>query len=189
MDILHSTVWTGQGCATTTWSILALVIATFAATLGLLAWFGIRQARRYESRGAERVVRGIAAASAVGIVLMAVYVVVFDGSFYRQIAFDGTAYHFEGCDGMQPLHVRVPLADIRDTAYRGRWTGGRSSRLVHEVVLTRDDGHTFVIPLDRTADTALQAAQARVLPPAVVTAYLAALRERGQEPPEAFRGR
>jgi hypothetical protein len=189
MATIYQAGWIGYDCTTTTWSILALTFGIFAAVIGFLAWLGIRHARRYESRDAERIVKWITGGSAAGLSIIAVYVVIFDGPFYRQIAFDGAAYHFEGCDGTRPVNVRLPLVDIRDTSYRGRWTGGKSSRLVHEVVLTRDDGQAFVIPLNRDADPAQLGALARALPEAVVNDYAAALRERNQEPPEAFRTR
>lgn len=189
MQTIYQAGWIGYDCTTTTWSILALTTGIFAAVIGFFAWLGIRHARRHAAPDAERIVWWITGASAVGLAFVAVYVVAFDGPFYRQIAFDGASYQFEGCDGTRPVNVRLPLADIRDTSYRGRWTGGKSSRLVHEIVLTRDDGQSFVIPLDRDADPAHLAALAGALPEAVANDYAAALRARNQEPPAAFRAR
>ena len=85
--------------------------------------------------------------------------------------------------------VDLPMTEIENISYRGRWTGGRSPRFVQEIVLHRRDGETFLIPLSRDAGVTNHEALARILPPEVIDAYLAALDRRGLDRPAAYSGR
>lgn len=188
MDILYSSSWTGTSCAQHVLGVGAISLAIIAATLGFIAWIATRFGNRATAAENRRLVRWVIGGTGALVSAIVVYVLFLDGPIYREIAYRQNTFTFTGCDGMSPVAVDLPQSDIGNISYRGRWTGGRSSRFVQEIVLGRRDGETFVIPLSRDSDATNHAALARILPPEVIDAYLASLDRRGWERPAAYGG-
>lgn len=187
METIYTGGWTGYDCLQAAIGVFALVSGIVALTLALIGWITWRAVRRQS--GGFRLVGWVLGGTGALVFAIAVFVIFFGGPIYRHIAFGGNAFLFEGCDGTRAVSVRIPLDDVARTVYRGRWTGGRSSRLVHEVVLTTREGGVFAIPLSLDAGTTNHAALNRILPPAVTEAYVEALRQRDITPPAAYDAR
>lgn len=189
MDILYSSVWAGTTCLRHMGEVAALVIGILAGVLAVIAWLTIRFGGRATARENRQLAVWIVGGTGAFILCVVVYVFFFDAPIYRQITFAQNTFTFDGCQAAKPVVVDIPMAEIANIAYRGRWTSGKSPRFVQEIVLSRRDGETFLIPLSREAETTNHAALARILPPEVIDAYLAALDRRGWERPAAYGSR
>lgn len=189
MDILYSSLWAGTSCVRHMAEVGAMVVGILVAVLGFIAWLTIRFGGRATAREDRQLAMWIVGGTGALILGTVAYVVLFDSPIYRQISFAQNTFTFDGCQAVKPVVVDLPMTEIENISYRGRWTGGRSPRFVQEIVLHRRDGETFLIPLSRDAGVTNHEALARILPPEVIDAYLAALDRRGLDRPAAYSGR
>ncbi len=189
MDTVFTGAWSGVSCTRSTIESLLLVVGVLLGILLLLggmAWMIVRRTQQTATplRAMVLILGGTGAVSlAIGL-----YVVFLDGPVYRHIAFGNGVLVFEGCSGFRHVREEFALADLEGVHYRSRWTGGRSPRLVDEVVVETRDRGVFLIPLNRDPAITHHAALKRLLPARVVDDYVAALRGRGLAPPPPLAG-
>lgn len=184
METLYRNIWAGEGCL----AIAAQVGGIAIGALGMVAAVMLLIVRRAARRGgAAQPTLGWSMAGLVLLVLGIGGYAILDGRTTNRILVTADGLVFEGCDGLSGFREAVAFADIAGAGHRTRRIGGRSPRLVDEVVLTlRGSDAAWVIPLSNDGATLDPALLRRVLPAPVIEAWHAAVAQRGGRLPAGF---
>lgn len=184
METIYSGFWAGQNCLLAAVKVFLIAAGVLMATVMLLTWLALMGTRG--GARAARLLKLVMSMVAVGLVGIAAFVAFSGGPTYHRVAFGGGVFLFEGCHGTTAIAARVAAGEIAVMTYRQRWSGGRSPRRIDEVVLATRDRGEFAIPLSVDGEASRHETLARLLPRPVIDDYVAALRERGTQPPAAL---
>ena len=181
METLYRNLWAEQGCTAIAAQVGGIAILLLAAVAGIMLLILHWAARR---RGTPQPPLGWSLAGIALLVLGIVAYAILDGRTTNRILVAADGLVFEGCDGLSGFRETLAFAEIAGAQHRTRRGGGRSARLLDEVVLTqRGTGTAWVIPLSNDAATLDATLLRRVVPAPVIEAWRRAVAQRGGRMP------
>jgi heme/copper-type cytochrome/quinol oxidase subunit 2 len=181
VEQLYKNYWADESCLGAALQVLALstaVIAAVVVLLGLFTWLILRRQAPAERRANARVFTLMFGGCAVLLMVVAVYATFVTKSLRRIWVADG-GFVFEVCEGPRAVKAEIAASDIAGISYQWRWSGGRTSEQLDELVITSRAGEPVIMRLSTDPDVLNFPLLKRVVPPEAISAWIAARRERG----------